>query len=164
MCRRDPSRPMGQISMFVESTVVIGHIVMSSTSAYVRPDLARTTGQRGRRRRHPEGAMDVGTHTPPPDGGTAVAERPAAVRTEGLIKEFRGFRAVDGVDLTVREGAVHALVGPNGAGKTTLFNLLTGFLRPTAGRVLLGDRDLTGHRPEQVARHGVARSFQITSL
>jgi branched-chain amino acid transport system ATP-binding protein len=108
--------------------------------------------------------MDVGTHTPPPDGGTAVAERPAAVRTEGLIKEFRGFRAVDGVDLTVREGAVHALVGPNGAGKTTLFNLLTGFLRPTAGRVLLGDRDLTGHRPEQVARHGVARSFQITSL
>jgi branched-chain amino acid transport system ATP-binding protein len=86
------------------------------------------------------------------------------LRTEGLSKEFRGFRAVDGVDLAVREGAVHALVGPNGAGKTTLFNLLTGFLRPTAGRILLGDRDLTGHRPEQVARLGVARSFQITSL
>jgi branched-chain amino acid transport system ATP-binding protein len=116
-----------------------------------------------RRRRHPEGAMDVGTHAP--DGGVAVAgPPPVAMRTEGLVKEFRGFRAVDGVDLTVHEGGIHALVGPNGAGKTTLFNLLTGFLKPTAGRIVVGDRDLTGSRPEQVARHGVARSFQITSL
>jgi branched-chain amino acid transport system ATP-binding protein len=82
----------------------------------------------------------------------------------GLAKEFRGFRAVDGVDLDVAEGKVHALVGPNGAGKTTLFNLLTGFLKPTAGRITLGGRDLTGRSPEQVARLGVARSFQITSL
>jgi branched-chain amino acid transport system ATP-binding protein len=82
----------------------------------------------------------------------------------GLAKEFRGFRAVDGVDLDVAEGSVHALVGPNGAGKTTLFNLLTGFLKPTAGRITLGGRDLTGKSPEQVARLGVARSFQITSL
>ncbi|HEV7930777.1 MAG TPA: ABC transporter ATP-binding protein [Actinomadura sp.] len=82
----------------------------------------------------------------------------------GLAKEFRGFRAVDGVDLDVAEGGVHALVGPNGAGKTTLFNLLTGFLKPTAGRIALGERDLTGGSPEQIARLGVARSFQITSL
>ncbi|MBC6459643.1 ABC transporter ATP-binding protein [Actinomadura sp. HBU206391] len=82
----------------------------------------------------------------------------------GLAKEFRGFRAVDGVDLDVAEGKVHALVGPNGAGKTTLFNLLTGFLKPTAGRITLGGQDLTGKNPEQVARLGVARSFQITSL
>jgi branched-chain amino acid transport system ATP-binding protein len=82
----------------------------------------------------------------------------------GLAKEFRGFRAVDGVDLDVAEGKVHALVGPNGAGKTTLFNLLTGFLKPTAGKITLGGRDLTGRSPEQVARLGVARSFQITSL
>jgi branched-chain amino acid transport system ATP-binding protein len=82
----------------------------------------------------------------------------------GLAKEFRGFRAVDGVDLDVAEGKVHALVGPNGAGKTTLFNLLTGFLKPTAGRIALGPRELTGKSPEQVARLGVARSFQITSL
>jgi branched-chain amino acid transport system ATP-binding protein len=86
------------------------------------------------------------------------------LRAQGLVKEFRGFRAVDGVDLDIAEGSVHALVGPNGAGKTTLFNLLTGFLTPTAGRILLGRRDLTGKRPEQVARLGVARSFQITSL
>jgi branched-chain amino acid transport system ATP-binding protein len=86
------------------------------------------------------------------------------LRTEGLVKEFRGFRAVDGVDLDIREGSVHALVGPNGAGKTTLFNLLTGFLKPSAGRILLAGEELTGKRPEQVARLGVARSFQITSL
>jgi branched-chain amino acid transport system ATP-binding protein len=86
------------------------------------------------------------------------------LRAQGLVKEFRGFRAVDGVDLDIAEGSVHALVGPNGAGKTTLFNLLTGFLRPTAGTILLGHRDLTGRRPEQVAQLGMARSFQITSL
>lgn len=59
---------------------------------------------------------------------------------------------------------MHALVGPNGAGKTTLFNLLTGFLTPTSGRILLSGRDVTGLRPDQIAKRGVARSFQITSL
>ncbi|HEX7745605.1 MAG TPA: ABC transporter ATP-binding protein [Micromonosporaceae bacterium] len=82
----------------------------------------------------------------------------------GLTRDFRGFRAVNGVDLDVVPGTVHALVGPNGAGKTTLFNLLTGFLRPTAGRIELDGREVTGLPPEQVARLGVARSFQITSL
>jgi branched-chain amino acid transport system ATP-binding protein len=71
---------------------------------------------------------------------------------------------VDSVDLTVADGAVHALVGPNGAGKTTLFNLLTGFLRPSRGRIEVGGQDVTGEPPERVARRGVARSFQITSL
>ncbi len=84
--------------------------------------------------------------------------------TKGLVKEFRGFRAVDGVDLDVAEGAVHALVGPNGAGKTTLFHLLTGFHKPTAGRIVAAGRDITGFPPERVARLGLARSFQITSL
>jgi branched-chain amino acid transport system ATP-binding protein len=92
----------------------------------------------------------------------------AALSARGLSKEFRGFRAVDGVNLDVPDGGVHALVGPNGAGKTTLFNLLTGFLRPTEGRITLssdgGDRELSGRPPEQIARLGVARSFQITSL
>jgi branched-chain amino acid transport system ATP-binding protein len=87
-----------------------------------------------------------------------------ALRTQGLTKVFRGFRAVDSVDLEVREGGVHALVGPNGAGKTTLFNLLTGFVSPTSGTITVFDEDVTGKRPEQVARRGVARSFQITSL
>jgi branched-chain amino acid transport system ATP-binding protein len=82
----------------------------------------------------------------------------------GLTRDFRGFRAVDGVDLDVAEGSVHALVGPNGAGKTTLFNLLTGFLAPSAGRIELAGQDITGLPPERIARLGVARSFQITSL
>ncbi|MET8864268.1 ABC transporter ATP-binding protein [Nonomuraea sp. NPDC004580] len=87
------------------------------------------------------------------------------LRARGLVREFRGFRAVDGVDLDVAEGSVHALVGPNGAGKTTLFNLLTGFLKPTAGSVVIdGHRELVGRSPEAISRLGVARSFQITSL
>jgi branched-chain amino acid transport system ATP-binding protein len=89
---------------------------------------------------------------------------PPALATRSLCKDFRGFRAVDSVDLTVPAGSVHALVGPNGAGKTTLFNLLTGFLRPSAGRIEVAGADVTGEPPERVARRGVARSFQITSL
>ena len=88
----------------------------------------------------------------------------AVIETTGLSKSFRGFTAVDRVDLTVSEGDVHALVGPNGAGKTTLFNLLTGFLKPSAGQIRLGGRDITGSSPERIARLGVARSFQITNL
>jgi branched-chain amino acid transport system ATP-binding protein len=90
------------------------------------------------------------------DGSVLVAR--------GLTRDFRGFRAVDGVDLAVAEGSVHALVGPNGAGKTTLFNLLSGFLAPTAGRIELAGRDITGLAPERIARLGMARSFQIASL
>jgi branched-chain amino acid transport system ATP-binding protein len=94
-----------------------------------------------------------------------AAVAPAPILTvRSLVREFRGFRAVDGVDLDIAEGGVHALVGPNGAGKTTLFNLLTGFLKPTAGSVLLGRHELAGRSPERIARLGVARSFQITSL
>jgi branched-chain amino acid transport system ATP-binding protein len=86
------------------------------------------------------------------------------LRTRGLVKEFNGFRAVNDVDLEVAAGTVHALVGPNGAGKTTLFNLLTGFLAPSAGTIELDGQEVTGLRPERIAQRGVARSFQITSL
>lgn len=88
----------------------------------------------------------------------------AVLSARGLTRDFRGFRAVNGVDLDVATGSVHALVGPNGAGKTTLFNLLTGFLTPTAGRIEVDGRDATGLPPERITRLGVARSFQITSL
>jgi branched-chain amino acid transport system ATP-binding protein len=87
-----------------------------------------------------------------------------ALRTAGLTKYFRGFRAVDDVDLEVHEGGVHALVGPNGAGKTTLFNLLTGFIKPSSGTITVFDETVTGLPPEQITHKGVARSFQITSL
>lgn len=90
--------------------------------------------------------------------------RTTALTTRGLTKTFRGFTAVDNVDLDVLEGDVHALVGPNGAGKTTLFNLLTGFIKPTGGTITMNGADLTGLAPEVITEHGVARSFQITSL
>ncbi|MFI7372719.1 ABC transporter ATP-binding protein [Actinoplanes sp. NPDC049668] len=89
---------------------------------------------------------------------------PPILQARGLAKQFRGFHAVDGVDLDIAEGSVHALVGPNGAGKSTLFNLLTGFLRPSRGRITLDGADVTGLAPDRVARLGVARSFQITTL
>lgn len=86
------------------------------------------------------------------------------LETRSLTKEFRGFKAVSDVSLTVLEGTIHALVGPNGAGKTTLFNLLTGFLSPTSGTIVYDGQDITGQAPEQIAHRGIARSFQITSL
>ena len=89
---------------------------------------------------------------------------PPGLTVRGLVRDFRGFRAVDGVDLHIPAGTLHALVGPNGAGKTTLFHLLSGFLPASAGRILVGGRDITGLRPDQIARLGVARSFQITNL
>src|SRR4029450_4859694 len=89
---------------------------------------------------------------------------PDIVSTTGLRKDFRGFAAVRDVDLRVAEGSVHALVGPNGAGKTTLFNMLTGFLTPSAGRIGIAGKGRTGLRPGPIAKIGVARSFQITTL
>ncbi len=77
---------------------------------------------------------------------------------------FGGIHALTGVDLTVRRGEVMGLIGPNGAGKTTLVNVLTGFQAPTKGRVLLDDQPLTGKKARDVARAGVARSFQAARL
>ena len=85
------------------------------------------------------------------------------LETSGLVKEFRGFVAVNGVDLKVRRGHIHALIGPNGAGKTTCFNLLTKFLDPTRGQILFEGEDITREKPAQIARRGVIRSFQISA-
>jgi branched-chain amino acid transport system ATP-binding protein len=94
----------------------------------------------------------------PPMTGDTILE------TRGLTKEFKGFVAVDHVDLKVRRGAIHALIGPNGAGKTTTFNLLTKFLHPTSGAILLNGHDITREKPADVARRGVIRSFQISAV
>jgi branched-chain amino acid transport system ATP-binding protein len=84
--------------------------------------------------------------------------------TENLTKEFAGFVAVNGVDLKVGRGTIHALIGPNGAGKTTCFNLLTKFLRPSRGRIVYKGRDITAMAPADVARLGLVRSFQISAV
>lgn len=86
------------------------------------------------------------------------------LQIDNLAKVFGGFRAVDGVSFEVAPGSIHAVIGPNGAGKTTMFNLMTGYLRPTGGRVRFDDQDVTGRRPHWLARRGMARAFQITSV
>ncbi|GIK80456.1 MAG: ABC transporter ATP-binding protein [Pseudorhodoplanes sp.] len=86
------------------------------------------------------------------------------LETEDLTKEFAGFVAVNGVNLRVTRGTIHALIGPNGAGKTTCFNLLTKFLTPTRGRILYKGQDITGLAPADIARLGVVRSFQISAV
>ncbi|HXF74380.1 MAG TPA: ABC transporter ATP-binding protein [Actinomycetota bacterium] len=86
-------------------------------------------------------------------GGTALA-------AEGVEKVFGGLRALRGVSIEVREGEIVGLIGPNGSGKTTLLNVLSGLLRPTAGRVRLGAEDVTGLPPDAVAKRGIGRTFQ----
>ena len=86
------------------------------------------------------------------------------LETEDLTKEFAGFVAVSGVSLKVERGTIHALIGPNGAGKTTCFNLLTKFLSPTRGRIVYKGRDITALAPSDIARLGLARSFQISAV
>ncbi len=85
------------------------------------------------------------------------------LETRELLKEFKGFVAVNNVNLGVRRGQIHALIGPNGAGKTTVFNLLTKFLIPTRGQILFNGKDITSQKPAQVARQGLVRSFQISA-
>ena len=86
------------------------------------------------------------------------------LEARGLTKQFRGFYAVKNVDLSVRRHAIHALIGPNGAGKTTCFNLLTTFLRPTAGTIRFNGRSIEKSDPATVARGGLVRSFQISAV
>ena len=81
------------------------------------------------------------------------------LETRGLVKEFKGFVAVNDVNLKVRRGTIHALIGPNGAGKTTCFNLLTKFLEPTRGQILFDGHDITRDKPADIARRGVCFPF-----
>jgi branched-chain amino acid transport system ATP-binding protein len=81
-----------------------------------------------------------------------------------LRKSFAGFQAIAGVSFTVPRGAISAIIGPNGAGKTTLFNLITGHLRPDAGRVLFKEQEITGIAPHDLCRLGMGRSFQRTNI
>jgi len=86
------------------------------------------------------------------------------LETKGLSRRFGALAAVQGIDFKLASGARHALIGPNGAGKTTFINLLTGVLPPSAGRVLLGGRDITGTAQAERVKLGIARTFQINRL
>ncbi len=81
-----------------------------------------------------------------------------------VTKRFGGLVAVDDVSLSIKRGEIFALIGPNGAGKTTLFNNVTGLFKPTSGHVILNGKDITGSKPHEVARLGIARTFQNIRL
>jgi branched-chain amino acid transport system ATP-binding protein len=91
---------------------------------------------------------------------TGPARRPPSLEIDALTVTFRTLVAVSELSLTVPPGRITALIGPNGAGKSTAFNAITGFVRPSAGSVRLGDVELVRHRPDTIARHGIIRSFQ----
>ncbi|MGB3867224.1 MAG: ABC transporter ATP-binding protein [Xanthobacteraceae bacterium] len=81
-----------------------------------------------------------------------------------ITKHFGGLKAVNGVDLRIVPASIHSIIGPNGAGKTTLFNLITGAITPAAGKVMFDGNDITGWSPERLAKIGLARTFQRTSV
>ena len=83
------------------------------------------------------------------------------IRVENLHKSFGGFKAVDGASISIQDGSITGLVGPNGAGKSTLFNVIAGVHKPTSGRVMMGDEDITGLAPHELFHKGVLRTFQI---
>jgi len=85
----------------------------------------------------------------------------ALLTVTDLTKDFGGLRAVSRLSFDAEPGEILGLIGPNGAGKTTVFNLVTGFLRPTAGRILLAGRSVVGLRPHAITRRGIARTFQV---
>lgn len=87
--------------------------------------------------------------------------REVILRVEGLFKSFGAVRAVNDVSFEVRAGQALGVIGPNGSGKSTLINLITGFVKPTAGRVVFKERDVTGIAPHKAVHLGMARSFQL---
>ena len=88
----------------------------------------------------------------------------AALRLELVAKKFGGLEALRGVSLAVPRGGITGIIGPNGAGKTTLFNIVTGVVKPTSGRMTVGELDVTGRRPDELARLGISRTFQNVRL
>ena len=86
------------------------------------------------------------------------------LRLEGVTRRFGGLVAVDNVSLAVPAEGLSAVIGPNGAGKTTLFNIISGFMKPTQGRVTFDGQDITGAAPESIARRGLIRTFQLVQL
>ncbi len=121
------------------------------------------------RRQHSQAAAMAGRIVAAPEPlpdflrpGGAIEEPVLAAR--GLAKSFGGIKAVEEVDVTVRDRSLHALIGPNGAGKTTAFNLISGLFTPDAGTITLAGRSVAGLAPEAICRAGIGRSFQITNL
>jgi branched-chain amino acid transport system ATP-binding protein len=109
-------------------------------------------------------SADPSLQSPPPSSTARGGASAAALRTEGLTVRFGGLTALNNVNFEVGREEIRAIIGPNGAGKSTFFNCLTGVIRPTAGRILFNDRDITGLPPDRISQRGIARSYQITNI
>jgi branched-chain amino acid transport system ATP-binding protein len=107
--------------------------------------------------------MTAANTTAPVTAGSRASGTAAPLRIQGLAKQFGGLKVFEGISLEVPPDGVLGVIGPNGAGKTTLINVIGGMLPPTAGRVVLGDRDITGKPFHVVSQLGVVRSFQQTN-
>jgi branched-chain amino acid transport system ATP-binding protein len=94
-----------------------------------------------------------------PEGGALTL-----LRIERLTKHFGGLMAVEGLDMTVAEGEIHALIGPNGSGKTTTFNMISSMLKPSSGRITFANQDITYRSPDYAAARGITRTFQQIAL
>jgi branched-chain amino acid transport system ATP-binding protein len=120
-------------------------------------------------RRAPAADAAESDQLPEPEGLVGRRARPGAadgslLESRALTKTFGGLTAVNRVDFQVRDGELRSVIGPNGAGKTTFFNLLTGVLPPSDGRILFKGRDITGLPAHAVSRLGIARSYQVTNI
>lgn len=94
----------------------------------------------------------------------AGAESSVILEVKGLVKAFKGLVAIDGYNLTLRQGEILAIIGPNGAGKTTVLNLLSGHIHPTRGAIYFRGRDITRESPDRIALLGIGRTFQNIRL
>ena len=99
----------------------------------------------------------------PATSSPSASERPQLAVT-AVSKHFGGVRAVEDVSISVRDGEIVSVIGPNGAGKTSLLNMISGFYRPDSGSIVLGERNITRSRPSEIARYGIARTFQNIAL
>src|SRR5580704_12706333 len=99
-----------------------------------------------------------------PATSTRTAGKRPLLAVTAVSKHFGGVRAVEDVSISVRQGEIISIIGPNGAGKTSLLNMISGFYRPSSGSIRLGARDITRARPSEIARLGVARTFQNIAL
>jgi branched-chain amino acid transport system permease protein len=146
----------------VYGLAIIGIVLLASDGIYWRIHDRFTA----RRKLVGEPALPRAAAPPPAPAGPAARVRaetpgPPLLKLDGVVRTFGGLRAVDGVTLTLAEGAIHGIIGPNGAGKTTLFNVINGFLPPDAGSIRFAGAEISRLRPHSVCRRGIGRTFQV---
>ncbi len=159
--------PLVFVSFVNYSLIIYGAVLIVVTIVLpsgIIPALAGIAGRASKTLRPPQGTGVGNEPAGPAAPSLAAVEQRAPIEVESVSKGFGGLLALDSVSLVAAPGEITAVIGPNGSGKTTLLNVLTAFYRPSAGTVRLAGRDLAGRKPYQVARLGVARTFQVAHL